>query len=35
MSAINFVTLATVVAAMLAVISPSVERARMNRSRAR
>lgn len=35
MSAINFMALATVVAAMLAFISPSVERARMNRSRPR
>ncbi len=35
MSAINFMTLATIVAAMLAFISPRVERARMNRSRAR
>lgn len=35
MSAINFVTLATVIAAMLAIMSPHVERARMNRSRVR
>lgn len=35
MSAINFMTLATVVAGMLAVMAPSVERARMRRSRPR
>lgn len=31
MSAINFMTLATVVAGMLAIMAPSVERARMKR----
>jgi len=35
MSAINFMTLATVVAAMLAIMSPRVERARMKMLRAR
>lgn len=35
MSAINFMTLATVVAGMLAIMAPSVERARMKRGRAR